>query len=160
MKVDFELRSYGDLLRTGIEAGYKFVSFDEIGKETSPRSCLLRHDIDSELLGCGGMLEVEKSLGVTATYFLMTRSTAYNLFSVEATAMVARILSEVTGLACISWASAAREKAFPSVVEEVLREARWLEQEFGVKAEAVSFHQPTSSDPRCADRDPRPGQYL
>ena len=44
--VGFELKSYERLLRTGIEAGYKFVSFAEIGKDESQRSCLLRHDVD------------------------------------------------------------------------------------------------------------------
>jgi hypothetical protein len=139
----FELQSYEDLLRTGIAAGYRFVTFADIGRESSLRSCLLRHDVDSELLGCGSMLDIEKELGVNATYFLMTRSTAYNLFSVEATAMVGRMLREGhrIGLHFMGERCEGRSVAF--VVEEVLRESRWLEQEFGVKIEAVSFHQPT-----------------
>jgi hypothetical protein len=143
--VGFELKTYEDVLRAGIEAGYKFVSFADIGKETSSRSCLLRHDVDSELLGCGGMLDVEKRLGVTATYFLMTRSTAYNLFSVEATAMVARMLRDGHRIALHFMGERCEGKSVPFIVEEVLRETRWLEQEFGVKAEAVSFHQPTQT---------------
>lgn len=144
-QVGFELRYYQDLLRVGIEAGYEFVSFSEIGKEGSPRSCLLRHDVDSELLDCGGMLDVEKSLGVTATYFLMTRSTAYNLFSVEATEIVTRIVREGHRIGLHFMGERCEGKSIPFIIEDVLREARWLEQEFGVKVEAASFHQPTQT---------------
>jgi hypothetical protein len=145
VQLGFELRSYEDLLRTGIEAGYKFVSFAKIGKEASVRSCLLRHDVDSELLGCGGMLDIEKSLGVTATYFLMVRSTAYNLFSVEATAMVARMLRDGHRIGLHFMGERCEGKSIAFIVEEVLRETRWLEQEFSIKADAVSFHQPTQA---------------
>src|SRR6202035_5131811 len=121
----FQLKSYERMLQTGIDAGYKFVSFSEIGKERAQRSCLLRHDIDSELLGCGEMLDVEKSLGVTATYFLMTRSTAYNLFSVEATAMVARMLRDGHKIGLHFMGERCEGQSVPLIVEEVLREVRW-----------------------------------
>jgi hypothetical protein len=139
----FELKSYEHLLRTGRDAGYEFVSFADIGNERSQRSCLLRHDIDSELLGCGGMLDVEKSVDVTATYFLMTRSTAYNLFSVEATAMVSRILREGHQIGLHFMGERCEGKSVSYIVDEVLRETGWLEREFGARIEAVSFHQPT-----------------
>jgi hypothetical protein len=105
----------------------------------------LRHDIDSELLGCGGMLDVEKSLGVMATYFLMTRSTAYNLFSVEAIAMVTRMLRDGHKIGLHFMGERCEGQSIPLIIEEVLRENRRLEQEFGIKPEAVSFHQPTKA---------------
>src|SRR5450755_261990 len=144
-RVGFELKSYEHLLQAGIGAGYKFISFAEIGKERSQRSCLLRHDVDSELLGCGGMLDVERCLGVTATYFLRMRSTAYNLFSVEATAMVARMLRDGHKIGLHFMGERCEGQSIPAIVEEILRETRWLEQEFDVKIEAVSFHQPTKA---------------
>jgi hypothetical protein len=141
----FDLRSYEHLLHTGLNSGYEFISFSRIGKEASQRSCLLRHDVDSELLGCGGMLDIERSLGVTATYFLMTRSTAYNLFSVEATAMVVRMLREGHRIGLHFMGERCEGKGASFIVEEVLRETRWLEQEFGAIVEAISFHQPTQT---------------
>jgi hypothetical protein len=139
----FELASYKDILQTGLGSGYQFVSFSDIGKEGGPRTCLLRHDVDSELLGCDGMLDVERSLGVTSTYFLMIRSTAYNLFSVEATAMVSRMLRDGHRIGLHFMGERCEGKSISHVVDEVLREATWLKQEFGVEIEAVSFHQPT-----------------
>ncbi len=139
----FELSFYERLLRAGIESGYEFVSFDAIGKEQSPQSCLLRHDVDSELLGCGGMLDVEKSLGVKATYFLMTRSTAYNLFSVEGTTAVRRMLDDGHRIGLHFMGERCGDMGVLQLVEEVLRETDWLEREFATKIEAVSFHQPS-----------------
>lgn len=139
----FELASYDRILQAALQSGYEFLSFEQIGKESSVYSCLLRHDIDSELLGCGGMLDVEYSLGVRATYFLMTRSTAYNLFSVEAAAIVERILRDGHRIALHFMGERCEGKSVGYVIDEVLREARWLQQEFGSSVEAVSFHQPT-----------------
>src|SRR5262249_45832509 len=83
---DFEIGAYERMLRAALEGGYEFRPFDSICKELTPRSCLLRHDIDIELHGCGAMLDVERRLGVRATYFVMTRSTMYNLFCLESLA--------------------------------------------------------------------------
>jgi len=139
----FDLKSYEKILQTGLDGGYEFVSFAEIGREKSQHSCLLRHDVDSELLGCGPMLDVERSLGVHATYFLMMRSTAYNLFSVEAVAVVQRILREGHRVGLHFMGERCEGRSIEHVVDEVLRETGWLEREFGSRIEAVSFHQPT-----------------
>jgi hypothetical protein len=139
----FELMSYERILRAGLDAGYEFLPFGRIGSEGSSLSCLLRHDIDSELLGCGAMLDIERSLGVNATYFLMTRSTAYNLFSVEAVAVVERVLREGHRIGLHFMGERCEGSGVDHIVDDVLRETRWLEQEFGAKVEAVSFHQPT-----------------
>lgn len=143
MENDFDIGMYARVLRAGLDSGYAFTSFGDIGREGGPRSCILRHDVDSELLGCGALLDVEKSLGVKATYFVMLRSTAYNLFCVEAVAMVRRILADGHWLG-LHFMGERFEGAASSVIhDEVRREARWLEEEFGVPVKAVSFHQPT-----------------
>ncbi len=139
---DFTLAAYRELLLTGTRAGYAFVRFSELRRAREP-FCLLRHDVDCELLGCGPMLDAERDAGVKATYFLMVRSTAYNLFSLEARSVVARMLRDghEIGLHFMGegYASSDREK----LVRDVLREARWLEAEFDTKVTAVSFHQPS-----------------
>jgi hypothetical protein len=139
----FELSSYEQILQSALRSGYEFLPFSNIGKESQPCSCLLRHDIDSELLGCDAMLDIERSLGVRATYFIMTRSTAYNLFSVEGVATVARILREGHSVGLHFMGERCEGRSVEHIVDEVLREKLWLEQEFGTTIEAVSFHQPT-----------------
>jgi len=42
---------------------------------------LLRHDVDVDVGAALEMAKVEKSLGVSSTYFLMLRPPVYNLMS-------------------------------------------------------------------------------
>lgn len=141
----FDLAGYRVILESALEGGYQFHFFDEIGRERAIRSCLLRHDIDSELLGCEPLLDVERELGVRATYFLMTRSTAYNLFCVEARAMVGRILADGHQIGLHFMGELCEGESAGRVAEKIEREAEWLRQEFGQQIVAFAFHQPSSS---------------
>ena len=141
---DFTLQAYADLLRAAIDSGYRFRRFSERNDEGSSPVCLLRHDIDAELLGCASMLDVEKRAGVTATYFLMIRSTAYNLFCPEAREAVARILQDGHEIGLHFMGEGFKSADRARLISEVLRESQLLEHEFGTKVSAVSFHQPSS----------------
>jgi len=142
---DFELAVYERLLKAALESSYRFVSYDMIGGEGGELSCLLRHDVDSELLSCGPMLDIERKLGVRATYFVMTRSTAYNPFSVEGRAMVQRILADGHSLG-LHFMGELCEGDEPNVLaSKVRREANWLKDEFSADIHAVSFHQPSQA---------------
>lgn len=142
---DFQLSGYARILEAGLASGYCFVPFERIGREESELSCLLRHDVDSELLGCGPMLELERKLGVRATYFVMTRSTAYNLFSVEGRAMVERILADGHTLGLHFMGELCEHDAPAVLAEKARKEADWLRGEFGTAVHAVSFHQPSQA---------------
>lgn len=141
----FLLSAYRQLLETGLSSGYAFLGFGDIGREPAPLSCLLRHDVDSELFGTRPMAELEHSLGIRATYFVMTRSTAYNLFSVEGLRAVERLL-ELGHRIGLHFMGELCEADSPARLAEKIRvEAAWLEREFGEKIEAVSFHQPSQA---------------
>jgi SAM-dependent methyltransferase len=140
---DFDLAGYARMLEAALQAGYEFLTFDRIGLEGRPLSCLLRHDVDSELLGCGPMLDVERNLGVRATYFIMVRSTANNAFSLEGRAAVERILADGHRIGLHFMGERCDGDAHQAISEEVRREAQWLRAEFDTPIEAVSFHQPT-----------------
>ena len=140
---DFLLSGYERILRAALDGGYAFASFSDIGRDAASKTCLLRHDIDSELLGCASMLAVERALGVRATYFLMIRSTAYNLFSVEGRAMVERILAGGHRIGLHFMGELCENDAPATLAQKVRREADWLEAEFGQQIDAVSFHQPS-----------------
>lgn len=142
---DFLLSGYQRILQAALTGGYRFESFEAIGREGAPRTCLLRHDIDSELHGCGPMLEVERSLGVRATYFLMTRSTSYNLFCVEGRSMVERILEDGHRIGLHFMGELCESDPAPVLSEKVQREAEWLQSEFGAAIRVVSFHQPSQA---------------
>lgn len=142
---DFQLSGYERILRAALEAGYGFASYDQIGREASDCICLLRHDIDSELLGCGPMLDVERALGVRATYFIMMRSTAYNPFSVEGRAMVERLLADGHALGLHFMGELCDGDSPERIAEKARREVDWLTAEFGAAIHVVSFHQPSQA---------------
>jgi len=66
-------------------------SFAFQGNEPQTDEIFLRHDVDLVLDAAVRMAELEAERGVSATYFLMTRSVFYNLASAEGEAVLARL---------------------------------------------------------------------
>src|SRR6187200_1433978 len=76
--MSWDLDAYGGLLDAA--SGYRFVHFDH---EPQEGEIFLRHDVDLSLAAAVQVAELEAERGVSATYFLMTRSVFYNLASAE-----------------------------------------------------------------------------
>ena len=74
----FDMREYELLLEAAQGGGYAFPRFDH---EPRPGDLFLRHDVDLSLEAALSMARLEAEMGVSATYFLMTRSVFYNLAS-------------------------------------------------------------------------------
>jgi hypothetical protein len=88
MACEFSIEHYAELLGAARAGGYRFAFFD---REPQPGDLLLRHDVDLSLDAAVTIAELEAGLGVTATYFLMTRSEFYNLASPSGVAAVERL---------------------------------------------------------------------
>jgi hypothetical protein len=84
----FDLAHYGELLDAAEAGGYRWAGFDH---EPRPGDVFLRHDVDMSLEAALRMAELEAERGVTATYFLMTRSQFYNLESRDGPPALARL---------------------------------------------------------------------
>jgi hypothetical protein len=84
--MSWDLDAYGALLDAA--SGYRFVVFDH---EPQEGELFLRHDVDLSLAAAAQMAELEAARGVSATYFLMTRSVFYNLASTEGERLIARL---------------------------------------------------------------------
>jgi hypothetical protein len=97
VKCSFDLDHYRELLEAAQRGGYTFARFD---RDPQPGDLFLRHDVDLSLEAAVTMAELERELGVTATYFLMTESVFYNLASGTAEEMLARLraLDHAVGL--------------------------------------------------------------
>jgi hypothetical protein len=93
----FDLEHYAEILDAAKRGGYEFAPFE--GGPGAGR-IYLRHDVDLALDAAVRMAELEASLGVAATYFLMTESVFYNLASAEGRAAVERLrgLGHAVGL--------------------------------------------------------------
>ena len=84
--MSWDLDAYARLLDAA--GGYRFVHFDH---EPRPGEIFLRHDVDLALEAAVTMAELEAEHGISATYFLMTRSVFYNLASSEGEATLERL---------------------------------------------------------------------
>jgi hypothetical protein len=142
----WSLASYGSLLAGLRDAGYRFIPFHrDLWEHENPspdmKLCLLRHDIDTDLGAALSMARVENDLNVAATYFVMTRSPLYNLFSRCNHQHVREILAQGhhLGLHFDHGFDAGLQR---SAVDQIDLEARFLEDLFEVGVSAVSFHQP------------------
>jgi hypothetical protein len=85
---DFSLEHYCELLDAAQAGGYRFAGFD---RAPEPGDLIIRHDVDLSLPAAVRMAEVEAEAGAWSTWFLMTRSSFYNLASEEGERAIARL---------------------------------------------------------------------
>src|SRR5262249_8228587 len=123
---EFLLSACRAMLETALASGYRFVGYEDIGKETTPLTCLLRHDVDSELYSLEPMMQLEHSLGIRATYFLMTRSTAYNVFSVEGARVVGRLAEHGHRIGLHFMGEQCEQDSTAALAGRIRHEADWL----------------------------------
>jgi hypothetical protein len=88
MTCDFSLGHYRDLLRAVSDGGYRWSGFD---RAPEPGDVILRHDVDLSLDAALAVAEVEAEQGAWSTWFMMTRSSFYNLASTEGENALARL---------------------------------------------------------------------
>ena len=83
MPAAFTYDEYRLMLQTALDNGYTFIAYPQLAdyRNSGRAFCLLRHDCDNDLTASVLTAQVEAELGIQSTYFLMTRSAMYNLFS-------------------------------------------------------------------------------
>lgn len=84
----FTVNSYIELLKQIRECGYHPCTFNNINEK---RPCIVRHDVDMSPVKAMEMAELETELGVSSTYFIMTSSDYYNIFTRENSQAIKRI---------------------------------------------------------------------
>ncbi len=143
---DFTEQHYRQLLRTA-KAAYRFVTYDTIPWGT--RFILWRHDLDFSINRAAALASIEAEEKVVATYFVNPRSEFYNPFEPRQARLLRSILALGHRLGLHF------DAAFHGVADEatlnskVAQEGRWLEEEFGVRPDAFSFHNPGSNHLQC-----------
>jgi hypothetical protein len=138
---DFTLSGYQEILKSAKENGYSFSSFDTINQETG-FTCLLRHDVDADVKAALNMAKVEFDLGVSSTFFFMTRSSVYNLFSILNSKMVNEIIKLNHHIGLHFDASYISNQKL-TINEAIGLDVKYLGQHFNVPITTVSFHQPS-----------------
>jgi hypothetical protein len=144
----FDLAHYGELLDAARDGGYRFAFFD---REPQQGHVLLRHDVDMSLEAALTMAELEADRGVTATYFLMTRSDFYNLGARSGVAALARLreLGHRVGLHGV-YPAATLDERFDPVVAWHTPDPEYMSAPVDG---AVNVMQPGYFDPVCYRSD-------
>jgi len=139
---EFSLATYRKLLETVVELGWSFRTLSELLKPHAT-GIFLRHDIDAELYLLEPFLEVEKSLGVTSTYFLMLESPFYNVASPEGRRLVSKILASGSSIGLHFFGEIHQYLEPEQLLEEISRQVAELSNRINAGVSVFSFHQPS-----------------
>ena len=144
MTLDFSIAGYHRLLDSLAGRGYTTITFSEIASNRASLPCLLRHDVDASTDFAVRMAEVEAARGVRSTYFVMMRSTLYNVLNRRGCADVRRILDlgHDVGLHFDASHPAALNAA--SLTGQISEEMHLLSTVTGRAVTAFSLHQPNA----------------
>jgi hypothetical protein len=137
--VEFTPTGYRALLRAFAERGYEVRGFADVASEK--RHLILRHDIDVSIEAALAIAEIERELGVGASYFVRLRSGLYNPFepvSLEALLRL-RDLGHEVGLHFDASLYGEDENQLDAGAE---RECAVLESMLGAPVAMTSFHRP------------------
>jgi hypothetical protein len=126
MPCAFDLAHFEELLAAAEAGGYRWACFDH---EPLRGDLFLRHDVDMSLDAALALAELEARHGVTATYFLMTRSDFYNLDGPSGERTLARLreLGHRVGLHAVR-PHAALDGRFDPVLAWHTPEPEWMSE--------------------------------
>ena len=92
MKNNFTILNYSELLKY-FKKTHNFVLFKEYENSNEDNIILLRHDIDFSLKHALTIAELESSLGIKSTYFLLFSSPFYNILDSENIEIAKKLIS-------------------------------------------------------------------
>lgn len=141
--MNFSYVSYENLLKTLTDYGYNTIFYDECYNKG--RKAIIRHDIDYCLEKSIHIGEIEKSLNVKSTYFLLLSSDFYNVFSAKGQQIIDSLhnMGHEIGLhfdearypECVGNVEAVKEK--------IIKEADIMTKAVGRSITKVSMHRPS-----------------
>jgi hypothetical protein len=139
MTVQFTTDGYCRMIGALRRKGYSVRGYADVNP--AERHLVLRHDVDLSLESAVRMGEIEEQLGVQSTYFVLVRSTFYNLFSTKACAAMQRLLSLGHS---IGLHFDPKESDSTDMEGSIATEAKILALACDSDIAAVSFHRPIS----------------
>ncbi len=144
---DFSTERLRKLLCLAGEKGFESIFFGD--EKYAKRFVLWRHDVDLELPAVLKMAQVEADENIKATYFLMTNSHFYNLFTREGHEVVVRLLALGHRLGLHSDLGLERTQIPDNefIESKVAQDFEMLDGFFGQDkfSRVVSFHNPPPS---------------
>ncbi|MEI9852586.1 MAG: hypothetical protein WDN24_18985 [Sphingomonas sp.] len=136
----FTVAGYRALIHAFLERGYAAVGYR--GFAGTERRLLLRHDVDLSPGHAVRQAEVNRELGVAATFFFLVSSEQYNLCSAAGRAALAAVAANGQRIGLHFDAASCPPDALEA---HAARECAILESLCGCPLEAVSFHRPVQA---------------
>jgi hypothetical protein len=135
----FTYTQYKNFLKTLLK-DYDFISFSraKYNPEQTEKTVLLRHDIDQSLEKALAMSEIETDLGISATYFLFLKSP----FSYDEEKIIQQVIEKNHHIGLHFDYSNYAIKTISQLSFQIKKEADFIQNYFGIKVDAVSFHRP------------------
>ncbi len=153
----FTYDAYENLILLLKEHQYTFCNYFDY--EIYDKSVIIRHDVDNDLEKALILSKIEYELGITATYFILTTSNFYNIFS-EKNKDILKFISDKGHLIGLHFDETQYKKENENWWREAIdREISLLEQCVGREVKSVSMHRP-SKDTLNASWDIRNGRVI
>jgi hypothetical protein len=140
MHLTFTLAEYEVLLAELLDEGLSFVGLENLPGRG--RFCALRHDVDSEIFLLDEMMAVEEKMNISATYFVMLQSTAYNPMSIEVQNVMQSLRSAGHAIG-LHYFVECGPRSESELVADIQRQAKLLEEVSIGPVRAFSYHQPS-----------------
>ena len=143
---DFTTSQYAELVALA-KARYRFISYAE--RHEAARFVLWRHDCDFSMNRALCLADIERRQAVKATYFVRLHGEGYNLLEKSQAEIVEKILEWGHDIGLhfdVDFYDPPSDEELDTLVR---REAGWLEEWFGARPVAVSFHTPTRLKLSC-----------
>ena len=142
-KQDFTITQYKKLLNLA-KQNFSFVTYDAI--PSGSKFILWRHDLDISLNRALDLAHAEADYGVRSTYFLDPHCTFYNLAEKSQFDIVKKIMLLGHSIGLHFDSDFYGELDGDKLVNAIHAEKIYIEQLFGTKLSAFSFHNPSSAD--------------
>lgn len=144
MSCNFSIQHYQEILETALQNGYYFIDYREVSSlSPGQRACILRHDVDYVPEWTYLFAEIERDLGIRATYFFQICAQTYNLRETENYHLVHQLQSMGHRLGLhmdLGWKNDGQWEEIPSLCH---RDKQLFENITGIKpCEIISFHNP------------------
>lgn len=138
----FTYDGYRNLIEIIKENNYTISLYDNW--EFSPRCVVLRHDVDNDLEKAVALAQLEESVGVKSTFFILVSSDFYNVFSAKSCGLIRRIqdCGHAIGLHF-------DEERYPNIstatdaISVIQKEADRLSEVIDKPVSVVSMHRPS-----------------
>lgn len=141
--MQFTYKAYSNLASLLQNCGYSIADYKNWRDIANP--VILRHDIDTSISKALQLAQLENSLGIASTYFVLLTTDFYNVFSKESSKELKEImeLGHTIGLHFDEMRYPELNEDVSKITNKIIEEAGILGTCLGTSINTVSYHRPS-----------------